>query len=46
MEHRLAAKALPMIDPPGHRVGDLSGIDDESACSAKIVDAAPSVDAG
>lgn len=41
MEHRLAAEALPILDPTGHRLGEGPGTVDESACSAAIVDAAP-----
>ena len=44
MEHRLAAKALPIIDPAGHRMGNLSGTVDESFCGAEVVDAASSAD--
>ena len=45
MEHRLAATALPILDPTGHRMGERSGTVYESACGAAIVDAAPSADA-
>ncbi len=42
MEHRLAAKALAIINPAGHRMGDLSGSVNKSSCGAEVFDAASS----
>lgn len=37
MEHRLATRALLILDPTCHRAGDLSATVDELACGAEVV---------